>query len=175
MSNWIDILLQGDPGLSRHSIGGVPAAPVAIGFEIAVGIMGEQAVAVLVNQPCLDLGGNAVPVAINCRRKRARACPGCSQLALAQITRDGFDVAPSCLHGFTITTNAPQHDRLIQLLGQIGLDRGAALTIATMRIEDTFDLVTNHNRVIAQPPATLGVFAATRAPGPDRRAVVSWS
>lgn len=112
MSRWINIQPQDDLGLSRRSVGRVPAAPVAIGFEIVVGIMGPQAIALFVDEPCLDLGCDAVPVAIDRRRKRAGARPSRSQLALAQIARNGFDIAPGFVHRFTIAANVPQRDWL---------------------------------------------------------------
>ena len=43
-------------GLSWHLIDRVPAAPITIGFEIEVGIIGVQAIALLVDQRCLVAG-----------------------------------------------------------------------------------------------------------------------
>jgi hypothetical protein len=131
VSRWMNILLRGDPELPWHSIAGVPTAPIAIGFEIPVEIEGPQAIALLVNQPRLDLGGDAVPVTIDRRRKRARARSRCAQLTLAQVARDSFDIAPGCVHRFTIAAKASRGDDHIQLQAQIGPDKGVTLAIAT--------------------------------------------
>lgn len=113
-----------------HPVCWMTAAPVSIGFEALLQVEGAQGIATFIDGARLDFGSDAVPVAIYSRRNFVRRCPDGQQSPFAYVTRDGFDVAPGCLHGFTIAADAPQHDRLIQRPSQIGFNRGAILPIA---------------------------------------------
>jgi hypothetical protein len=82
---------------SARAICQVPAAPVAICFQTSFEIMGKQ-VAGLVDKPCLNLGSNTGPKAVNCRSKLVRPYCRSAQLLRAYITGDRFYVAPRCVH-----------------------------------------------------------------------------
>ena len=83
MSHWINIRADRRLTLSWHSIGLVPAAPVARRFKITVDIKGLQAAALFVNQPSLDLGGHAMPIAIDRGRQLSVRRADASIYALA--------------------------------------------------------------------------------------------
>ena len=121
----------------------MPAPPVAIGFKIAIAVEWTQSLARLVDQPSLDLGGNAVPVPVDRGRQGVLGVPACTKLPLAQIARDGFDVFP---------VPQPWEQRSSRILRQTGRSLNGEPEAARIRIPSS-DHVANHAVGRPIPPA----------------------